>query len=216
MFLYERVNESARLGPLMPLTVLSAGTTFGIGWPWLVSAMHAGGQSGCATALKWPLQNPRHRQVDAMKAGDRMIATGKAAKQWGVSLRTIYQWEAAVASTKSTACPRGGSDAHRVTWRPRSGPVQPERCAVYTRVSSCKQVKPAVRFRRLPDGPLGEREGNERRKPLMDAERRRPMVALVIEEAPLVPAKMEERAVSAADAETTKHPGQHRDYPANW
>ena len=98
----------------------------------------------------------------------------------------------------------------------RSGPVQPERCAVYTRVSSCKQVKPAVRFRRLPDGPLGEREGNERRKPLMDAERRRPMVALVIEEAPLVPAKMEERAVSAADAETTKHPGQHRDYPANW
>ena len=76
-------------------------------------------------------------------AGERVLSTGQAAKRLGISVRTIYRWEA-VGRLVPTARLQSGQRRFSsrdidALLRSRSGGK--ERCGVYARVSSEKQAE---------------------------------------------------------------------------
>ena len=76
-------------------------------------------------------------------AGERMLSTGQTAKRLGISVRTIYRWEAAGRLVPISRLPSG---QRRFSSRDIDALLQSrvrgkERCAVYARVSSEKQAE---------------------------------------------------------------------------
>ena len=76
-------------------------------------------------------------------AGERMLSTGQTAKRLGISVRTIYRWEAAGRLVPISRLPSGqrrfSSRDSDALLRSRDRGKEP--CAVYARVSSEKQAE---------------------------------------------------------------------------
>ena len=75
--------------------------------------------------------------------GEQALSTGQTAKRVGISVRTIYRWEAAGHLVPISRLPRGQRpfSSRDVDALLRSRTTGAERCAVYARVSSEKQAE---------------------------------------------------------------------------
>ena len=75
--------------------------------------------------------------------GERALSTGQTAKRLGISVRTIYRWEAVGRLVPISRLPSGQRrfSSRDVDALLRSRTAGAERCAVYARVSSEKQVE---------------------------------------------------------------------------
>ena len=74
---------------------------------------------------------------------EQMLSTGQAAKRLGISVRTVYRWEA---SGRLVPITRLGSGQRRFSSRDVDALLRltvhdQDRCAVYARVSSEKQAE---------------------------------------------------------------------------
>ena len=75
--------------------------------------------------------------------GERALSTGQTAKRLGISVRTIYRWETVGRLVPISRLPSGQRrfSSRDVDALLRSRTAGAERCAVYARVSSEKQVE---------------------------------------------------------------------------